>query len=295
MLQFMKSPGGEQWDAFSVNQGDNQYYYSQGIMSPIYVEEVPNLAKMYAAVADNPIWKVADGVYNAVPWTFGPIGINWVKERIPEGITAYAQALDPKWRVGCFDDALNMVSTGACALGLDPGALSREDLNGPVKDWLLKLRPQLKVISPAIGDQLTVLLAGDVDFQLVGLLWNVPQAMAQGVDLGFSIPEEGTYGFCDSVAITPWAEHRCNALAYANAVMTPETVAPLQDTLYQIGPTPEINAALTPDVRALYPEDIETGFFGKLKWNISHYDPEGPYATIEEWRKVWDEVKLAGG
>ena len=120
LLQFMKGPGHEDWDAFSVNQGDNQYYYSQGILSDITVDEVPNLAAMYPVIADNPVWKVSDGVYNAVPWTFGALGINYIRETVPEGITSYAQALDPKYRVGTFDSSLNMVSTGACAVGLDP-------------------------------------------------------------------------------------------------------------------------------------------------------------------------------
>jgi len=294
LLVVMKSPGGENWDAFSVNQGDNGYYYSQGVLSPIHVDEVPNLAKMYPQVADNPIWKVGDGLYNAIPWTFGPIGINWLKSRIPDGIDAYAAALDPAYRVGTYDSSLNMVSTAACAVGLDPGALTREQLNGPVKEWLMAVRPQLKVISTSLGDQLTVLLSEEVDFQLVGLLWFIPQGAGQGAEVGFSIPDEGSYGFCDSLAITPWAPNRCNALALANAYMDPATVGPLQGSLFQIGPTPEINEALPPDVRSLYPEDIATGFFDKLKWNISYNDPEGPYATIEEWDAVWNEVKLAG-
>ena len=29
-----------------------------------------------------------------------------------------------------------------------------------------------------------------------------------------------------------------------------------------------------------------------LKWNVQHFDPEGPYATNEEWEAVWNEVKL---
>lgn len=294
LLQVMKSPGGETWDAFSANQGDNNYYYSQGILSPIHVDEVPNLAAMYPQILDNPIWKVGDGLYNGIPWTFGPLGINYLKSKFPEGVTAYEMATDPQYRVGCYDNSLNMISTAACAVGLDPGVLTRDELNGPVKDWLFAIRPQLKVISPSIGDQLTVLLNEDVDFQLVGILWNVPQAAAQGYDLGFAIPDEGSYGFCDSLVITPWAPNRCNALALANAYMDPATVAPLQASLIQIGPTPEVNAALPADVRSLYPEDIESGFFGKLKWNISHNDPEGPYATIEEWDTVWNEVKLAG-
>jgi hypothetical protein len=76
--------------------------------------------------------------------------------------------------------------------------------------------------------------------------------------------------------------------------MTPETAAPLNASVVAIGPTEEISAALDPEVRSLFPEDIEADFFGTMKWNVSHNDPDGPYAPITEWDEVWNEVKLAG-
>jgi len=250
---------------------------------------------MYAGIVDSPIFQVGEGVYNAVPWTMGPLGINYIQDKI-DPIESYAQILEPRFkdRVGCFDNALNMISTAACAVSLDPGVLTSEQLNGPVKDWLVALRPQLRLISPSLGDQLTTLVNGDVDAQLVGLIWNIPQGRAQGVEVVFVYPSEGTYGFVDSVGITPWAPNRCAALAYANALMTPATAAPMNASIVGLGTTDEINTMMydtNPDERALYPEDVVSDFMGKLKWNVSHIDPDGPYATIEEWDRVWAEVK----
>lgn len=295
MVTFMKAPGFEGWDAFTINQGDNQYYFSQGIMSEVTVDEVPALAKMYPGVRDNPIFKIRDGVYNAVPWTMGPLGINYIEGRI-DPVESYAQVLEPRFknRVGCFDDALNMIATAACAVGLDPAVLTNDQLDGPVKDWLVALRPQLKLISPSLGDQLTTLVGGDVDLQLVGLIWNILQGREQNVEVAFVYPTEGTYGFIDCIAITPWAPNRCAAIAYANAAMTPATAAPLNASIVGLGTTDEINTAMkdtNPDERGVYPDDIEADFMGKLKWNVSHGDPEGAYATKEQWERVWAEVK----
>jgi spermidine/putrescine-binding protein len=295
MVTFMKAPGYEGWDAFTINQGDNQYYFGQGIMSEVSVDEVPALAKMYKGVRDNPIFKIRDGVYNAVPWTMGPLGINYIKGKI-DPVASYAEVLEPRFknRVGCYDDALNMIATAACAVKLDPAVLTREQLSGPVKDWLVALRPQLKLISPSLGDQLTTLVGGDVDLQLVGLVWNILQGRQQNVDVAFVYPSEGTYGFVDCIAITPWAPNRCAAVAYANAAMTPATAAPLNASVVGLGTTDEINIkmkATNPDERGLYPDDIETDFMGKMKWNVSHGDPKGAYAPKSEWEKVWAEVK----
>ena len=152
---------------------------------------------MYPNLAESPIWRVSEGVYRCVPLTIGPLGIHWNVSTHPDGFTSYAAALEKDLRVSAFDNALNMISTAACAVGLDPATLSREDLGGPVRDWLMQARPQIKVISGSLGDQLTVLLNKEVDLQLVGFPWNVLQARTQGVDIGFAIPTEGSYGYVE--------------------------------------------------------------------------------------------------
>ncbi len=294
LLQVLKSPGGELWDTFQINQGDNMRTWDQDVMSPVTIDEVPNLANVYANVANNPIWRNEDGSFKCVPLTIGPLGIHWNAETHPEGFKSYADALDPELRVSCLDSSLNMISTGACAVGLDPAVLTREQLHGPVRDWLMKMRPQAKAIATSLGDQLTLLINNEVDLHLVGFPWNVLQAKQQGATIGFVIPSEGSYGFVDSIAISSKAPNRCNAIAYCNAALDPALGAQLNDSLVGLGGTPEINAELSPETRALFPEDLQADFFGALKWNVSHADPNGPYAVVSEWDAVWNEVKLAG-
>ena len=294
LVQILKGPGGDQWDSFSVNQADTIRFRDLKLLAPITVEDVPELAHMHPAFADNPLFKISDGVYSCVPLTAGALGLNWVEDKHPKGFTSYADALNPDVRVGCINSSSNMVSAGACAVGLDPGKLTREGLTGPVKEWLMKARPQMKVISASLGDQLTVLINDEVDLQLIGLTWFIAQGAQQGVKIGFSLPSEGTFGFVDSIALTPSAPHRCNTIAYCNAALDPKTAAPLQDSLVQVGPTPAINAAIDPKIRAYFPADLDKDYFSKLKWNVAYTDQNGEYATIEEWDKVWNDVKLAG-
>jgi spermidine/putrescine-binding protein len=291
---FLKAPGADQWDASSNNQGDCEYGYSQGIESEITVAEVPALGTMMDFFKNGDFWKIRDGVYNSVPWTFGPIGINTRKDKVPGGVPSYEALFDAKLkgRIGTYDDALNMVSLGACATGNDPHLLTREQLNGPVKDWLVRLKPQLKVLSSSIGDQVNLLLSGDVDIELIGLLWNVLSAQQQNNDtIDFEIPKEGSFGFIDAVFITPWAKDRANAIAYCNALMTGDTAVAMQESVNQLSPNMAVNDKLKAEVRGLYPQDLTEYVTKTLKWNKFWYDPNGKYATVEEWRKVWDEVK----
>lgn len=283
------------WDASSANQGDSEYYHELGISSEITVDEVPALAKMLPFFREGSFWKIRDGVYNSVPWTWGPIGFMARPDRIPEGsIKSYWDLTMPefKGRLGAFDDPLNMISTGAVANRLDPGALTREELNGPVRDYLKKLVPNLKILAASLGDQINTLAAGDVDGYLVGFIWGVFEVQKQGVDAYFLVPEkEGAFGFCDAVFIPPEAEHRVNAIAYANALLEGETAAAMQGALIQLSTNAEVIDQASPEVRAVYPADLAVYTSDTLKWNKSYYDPAGEYATIAEWTALWEEVK----
>lgn len=284
------------WDASSVNQGDAEYYHELGISSEITVDEVPGLAKMLPFFRDGSLFRIREGVYNSVPWTWGPIGFMARPDRIPEGsITSYFDLTKPefKGRLETFDDPLNMVATGAVAQGLDPGALTREQLNGPVRDYLEQIRPSLKILATSLGDQINNLAAGDVDGSLVGFAWGVFEVKKLNVDAYFLVPEkEGAFGFCDAVFIPPNAEHRANAIAYCNALLEGDTAAAFQDGFIQLSTNPEVIDQARAEVRAVYPRDLDVYTNDTLKWNKSYYDPAGQYATIEEWTALWEEVKV---
>src|SRR3990172_2799102 len=114
LLNFMKSPGSEKWDGSSVNQGDAEYFYAQGVTSAITAAEVPAFNDMYDFFKDGPLFKVSDGVYNSVPWTLGPLGINTRPDKVPaDALRSWEGLLDPKWqgRVGAHDSSLHTIST----------------------------------------------------------------------------------------------------------------------------------------------------------------------------------------
>ena len=294
-IAFFKSPAGQDWDAGSLNQGETWYNYDQGVLAAVSVEEIPAFKKMYPFFQESDLFKICDGVYYAIPWTAGPLLINTLPEKVPaDALESYEGLFDPKWkgRIATYDDALNMISLGAVATGNDPGKLTREQLNGPVSEWLKRLVPQLKVLATSIGDQVNLLVSGDVDINLIGLTWNIPQARAQGVEIDARVPKEGAFGFVDCVRILPWAKNRQNAIAYANALLEGETAVAMQNSLFQLSTLDEVNQKINKEARDLFPADLNKYFSETLKWNVFYFDPNGPYATVEEWEKVWTEAKV---
>jgi len=292
----IKGPGGDQWDCSSVNQGSSQAYYNDlHISTKITVAEVPNLANLLPFFKNSDFFKLGAGAYNCVPWTWGPIGISYREDRVKASeLNSWQNLLEPKWkgRLGTFDDGNNMAWTAAVALGLDLTKITRTQAFGPIKNWLLKLKPNLKVLSTSLGDQVNTLVAGDVDVQLVGLTFFSAQAAQQHVQVGFTTPAvEGSYGFCDCVFVPPDSNHRANALAYANAILGGPTAVAMQNSLAQLSTNATVNPQLDKSVLKFFPSDLSTYSSKTLKWNRNYSDPNGPYATTTDLNTMWEQVK----
>jgi spermidine/putrescine transport system substrate-binding protein len=292
----IKGPGGSEWDSSSVNQGSAQAYYNNlHISTKITVQEVPNLAGLLPFFKNSEFFRISDGVYNCVPWTWGPIGLSYRDDRVTaDELNSWQNLLLPKWkgRLGTFDDGNNMAWTAAVALGLDLTKITRAQAFGPIKGWLKKLMPNLKVLSTSLGDQVNTLIAGDVDVQLVGLTYFSLQASQQHVKLGFTTPSvEGSYGFCDCVFIPPDSKHRANALAYANAILGGPTAIAMQNSLAQLSTNASVNPHLDASVLKFFPTNLSTYTSKTLKWNKNYSDPNGPYATTTDLQTMWEQVK----
>jgi spermidine/putrescine-binding protein len=296
----MRSPAGKDYDVFSFNQGDVLNAWADGdLLTPISIDEVPALAKMYPFFRDNELFHICDNqdVYATVPWQWGPLGLIARADTVPvASLASWQGLLDPKYKgkIITYDDPLNAVSQGACACNLDPANLTREQLNGPVKDFWTQLFPQLKAVVTSAGDQANLLASGDAWISMMGWAYNISQMQSQGVKANFVIPDEGTYGFIDTIAIPPWAKNRRNAIAWANAMMEGDTSVALQESTIGMSTNPEVNAKVSSDVRGLFPADLEKFFSKQLKFNRSWRDPNGPYATMDEWAAFWNAIKTGG-
>jgi spermidine/putrescine-binding protein len=266
-------------------------------MAPISVADVPSLAKMYPFFQDSPIWRTAPGAdtYNSVPWTWGAIGINYLTDKV-EAPESWNVLIDPKnkGRVGTIDDAYNNVSIAAIALGLDLTRISHDQLNGPIKDWLQKLKANAKTISTNLGDQQTLLVNKEVDYMSVGLTLFVVGAKGQGADnVGFVVPKEGGFGFCDAAFVTPWAPHRENALAFCEALLDGETAALAADNLAGGVAVPDVVPLLDEATRSLYPYDRLNDYLTKeLKFEVN-YTPESgqDIVSFDEINSLWQQIK----
>jgi spermidine/putrescine-binding protein len=257
------------------------------------LEQVHGLAGLMSAFQGTP-WKNDDGTYNGVPWTWGFTGLTYNVSNVPEP-KSWQDILDPQYkgRVSTIDGAMNNVATAAIAVGIDPDTMTTDQLNGPVKDWLLKLKGQIRALAPSIGDQISLLVSGDVDYMVCGLTFMDAEAANKGVTTKTIVPSEGAIGWADTTFITPTAPHPQNAYAFANHLLDPTANAAANSALLQ---GPGVQAAiplLSADAKALYPFDnIDHYLNDTLTFNRGWpHEPQGNLATYDQVIATWEAVK----
>jgi len=289
----LKGPGGDKWD---ISYGDNVVltdYKNLGLISPLTLEEIPNLAGIMPAFQVDP-WKNDDGTYNAAPWTWGFTGVTYRSDRVPE-LKSYHDLLDPKvkGRVSTIDGALNNIALACLAVGIDPDTLTTDQLNGPVTDYLKQLMGQVRALASSIGDQISLLVSGDVDYMVAGLLFMDAETAKKGVTTKTIVPSEGAIGWADSSFVPPTAPDKQNAYAWINHVLDPKQNAQANSDFLQ---GPGVAAAvplLTPEAKAQYPfGDINNYLTNVLTFNRGFpREPDGDRATYDQVIQTWEGVK----
>jgi hypothetical protein len=73
--------------------------------------------------------------------------------------------------------------------------------------------------------------------------------------------------------------------------MAGDTAVAMCESSYGMSTNPEVNAKVGGEVREIFPEDLETFVATGLKFNRNWSDPDGQYATAEEWATFWNEIK----
>jgi spermidine/putrescine-binding protein len=289
----LKGPGGDKWD---LSYGDNVVltdYKNLGLISPLTLQEIPNLSGILPAFQRDP-WKNPDGTYNAAPWTWGFSGLTYRTDRVPEP-KSWHDILDPKYkgRVSTVDGATNNIALASIAVGIDPDTLTTAQLNGPVTDYLKQLLGQTRALASSIGDQISLLVSGDVDYMVVGLAFMDAETAAKGVHTKTIVPSEGAIGWADSAFVPPTAPDKQNAYAWINHVLDPVQNAKANSAFLQGPGVASSVDMLTPKAKAQYPFD-----------NIQHYltdvltfnrgfprEPQGDRATYDQVTQAWEGVK----
>lgn len=291
----LKGPGGEQWD---MSYGDNvvlDYYEELGLLRPLSATEMPSLNGLLP-VFKKPPFTNEEGNFRGIPWTWGFTGLTYRSDRVAAP-ASWHDLLQPAatGKVATIDGALNNVALACLAVGISPDTLTKSQLEGEVTSYLTSLLGQVKTLAPSIGDQISLLVSGDVDYMVAGLKFMDAATAEKGVETSTVVPSEGAIGWADTTFVTATAPNLANAVAFGARLLDPTVNAAANSDLLQ---GPGVAAAidkLTPEAKKQYPyDDLDTYLNETLTFNQGFpHQPDGDRATYQDVLNTWQQVKTA--
>ncbi|RIJ11884.1 polyamine ABC transporter substrate-binding protein [Pseudomonas sp. 91RF] len=160
--------------------------------------------------------------------------------------------------VAIIDNPTQVLPITLNYLGLPPHSHEPADYQ-KAEAALFKIRPYVQYFhaSKYISD-----LANGNVCAVIGFNGDVVQAAASakeaknGIDIAYSIPDEGTTLWFDMVVMPRNAPHEKNGYAYMNYLLEPKVIANISNSIHYANPNAAANEFLTPAVeqdQAIYP------------------------------------------
>lgn len=277
IVQRFASGGGGGLDLLSWTTADHRSSRSvEGMLSPITVEEVPNLALLSEPFANDSWGHFLDenGDWLAIPFSFAPLGITYDSSKVSP--TSYADLLDDDYTglLGVPDVPSLHLQSAAGALGYSADDVTPDQLN-EIIEYMRPLFAQARTISPSFGDIIGLLASGEI----VAAYGGYPGlgAFTENPDIVTVFPEEQTTGYIEVYSIPAEADKRECALAFINAMLDPEVNAAINEAFAQATPITDSVPLMSEANAALYPyEDLDSF----LAANPMSAMPDGSNGTI---------------
>ncbi|MCL6707205.1 ABC transporter substrate-binding protein [Pseudomonas sp. R2.Fl] len=273
------------YDVVMINAAFNDQATSEGLIQPIDVSKIPNVADIGAEKASSPMLN-HDGKVYGVPWVWGLTSIAVNDKSFDETPTSIQVMWDEarKGRVVLRDDALEAIQFGAIATGQNINDIKDMDA---VKAKLASLMPQIRTFWSAENDWNQMVAANQID---VGTYWSGSAARAKknfSLPVTFVVPEEGAVGWLDAFSIPKDSKNVEGAEAFINYMIDPA---------FYVEWDSKVGAPVSANTKAVagLPEDaFNRTVMGdpKVAERIQFQAPVSD-ADRENYLKIWQELKV---
>lgn len=275
--------GASSYDIIQPSEYVVEAMVKEKLLLPLDHSKLPgikNLGKEYWGQPHDPKLEYS------LPYMQGTVGIVVNTAKVKEPVTGYADVFQDKYkgRIVVLDDALEIVTWGLATLGLDPDAVTKENLV-KVRPILAKWLPLVKVYDS--DSPKTALLNGDVD---MGIVWSGEAAILikeQPGKFAYTLPKEGAHMFIDNLAIPKGAKNVEAAHKFIEYLLRPEVSRKISEEFPYTNPNVEARKLLSDEERgnpASYPP-------GDPK--LSTFRDIGPLAADVD--KLFTDLKAKSG
>lgn len=224
----LKLSGATQYDLFEADGLWPQRYMEEGMIEPLDLESIPNVAKnMYPEFKKIPDLMTSDGKMLMVPWGWNPTVLVYNKNKVSDVPQSYEVLLDSKYKghVAFSDQQEFLWPVAAMILGFeDPFDMDDAQL-AKAKDILIQIKRNAPTITHGWNEQLRLFIEETIWIGLSSPGRALTVHRSGGPEMGSEPPKEGYYGWIDGDMLVKGAANREAALAWINYIHSPEYVA----------------------------------------------------------------------
>jgi spermidine/putrescine transport system substrate-binding protein len=283
LLNMLRSGGVGNVDVALPNLAYLQPAIDDGLLQPVDSSRLKNfelLAEKLRAQKD----LSRDGKLYGVPWMWGSTSLAYNTEAVEGPVDSWSVLWDPgnRGQVGFFDDAPTAIQTAALYLGEDPYDPDLER----VRETLLDLKGNVRLFWASADDWTKAFSTGEIT---MGNLWSglAGTQIANGDPVAYVVPKEGAVGWLDSWTIVKEAPHPELAYKWIDYM----TSVAFQSRWAQ---DPDRSSPGPANLEAL--ESLPKDVIARIQADPAMLDKltlqrAVPPQELEEWTKLWQEVK----
>ena len=229
MWEKINGNAGADFDVFAVNTAELQRYIDHGLVQPVDPLAIPNTRRQLPRFRSDAIPGLTRGGKTyGIPYTYAEMGLIYDRSQFPRAPDSIATLWDPhlQGKVLAYNGGGHNFSLAAMMLGR-PSPFHIDDAGWPLAvERLIALRRNVLAFYTQPEESVRLfrshraaLLFANYGMQQLQLL------KAAGVDVGYSIPKEGTLAWLDCWAITRGAREAALAAAWIDTLLDKEASA----------------------------------------------------------------------
>jgi putative spermidine/putrescine transport system substrate-binding protein len=215
---------GRDFDVFAVNTAELKRYLDAGLVAPLDLAGIPNIARQQPRFRDRrAIPNIVRGtdVY-AVPYTYSAMGLIYDRHQFREPPDSISALWDPRYkgRVLAFDTGGHNFSIAALSLGMPNPFQLDETAYTQVATHLIALRRNVLTFYSLPEESVQLFREHKVALLFANYgTQQVQQLRKAGADIGYVIPREGALAWLDCWTVTRGARNKALAEAWVNYML----------------------------------------------------------------------------
>lgn len=224
MWQKLNKNSANDFDVIAANTAELQRYIQAGLVVPVNVANIPNTAKQLPRFRN---LKGINGLVHGdkafgIPYTYSEMGIIYDKQQVRSAPTSISALWDPRYRgkVLLYNSASHNFSLAAMAKG-DSTPYQIKTAEWPaLVDQLISLRRNAQGFYAQPEESVEMFKSGHTALMFANYGSQQFKMLKEaGIDIGYTVPQEGTTAWLDCWAVTRGAKNTQLAEAWINHML----------------------------------------------------------------------------